>query len=58
MDWLGRLMAFVQKTEFDPKKTEGARATKETLARYRGATCGAKYAEAVWAMRAAPSEIL
>jgi hypothetical protein len=37
---------------------DGARATKETLARYRGATCGAKYAEALWAMRASSVEIL
>ena len=58
MDWLGRLMAFVNKTDFDPAKPDSARATKEAIARYRGATCGVKYAEAVWAMTHSPSEIL
>lgn len=58
MDWLGRLMAFVNKTEYDPAKPDAARTAKETIARYRGASCGVKYAEAVWAMRAAPTEIL
>lgn len=58
MDWLGRLMAFVNKTEFDPAKSDSARATKEAIARYRGITCGVKYAEAVWAMTQSPSEIL
>jgi LmbE family N-acetylglucosaminyl deacetylase len=58
MDWLGRLMAFVNKTDFDPAKPDSSRTIKETIARYRGATCGAKYAEAVWSMTAAPSDIL
>ncbi|MDR3404268.1 MAG: PIG-L family deacetylase [Chthoniobacter sp.] len=58
MDWLGRLMAFVNKTDFDPTKPDSSRTLKETIARYRGATCGVKYAEAVWAMTAAPSDIL
>jgi LmbE family N-acetylglucosaminyl deacetylase len=58
MEWLGRLMAFVNKTDFDPSKPDAARTVKETIARYRGATCGVKYAEAVWAMRARAVEIL
>ena len=58
MEWLGRLMAFVNKTEFDAAKPDSSRTIKETIARYRGATCGVKYAEAVWAMRAGPVEIL
>jgi len=58
MDWLGRLMAFVNQTEFDPAKADSSRAMKEAIARYRGATCGVKYAEAVWAMTHSPSEIL
>ena len=32
--------------------------TKEALARYRGLACGAKYAEAIYATRGYPSEIL
>lgn len=58
MEWLGRLMAFVNKTEYDAAKPDGARMTKESIARYRGATCGTKYAEALWAMTASPVEIL
>jgi LmbE family N-acetylglucosaminyl deacetylase len=58
MDWLGRLMAFVNKAEFDPAKPDSARAMKEAIARYRGATCGVKYAEAAWGMTHSPSEIL
>jgi LmbE family N-acetylglucosaminyl deacetylase len=57
MEWLGGLMAFVQKRPYDPKSPEGALTVKETLARYRGMTCGVKYAEAVWASRAYPVEI-
>ena len=30
---------------------------KATLARYRGAACGARYAEALWAMNARPTQI-
>jgi N-acetylglucosamine malate deacetylase 1 len=56
IDWLGQLMAFVGKTEYDPLNPSGAVQAKGTLARYRGAACGAKYAEAFWAMhtRATP----
>ncbi len=57
MEWLGGLMAFVHKRPFNPQLLDGALATKETLARYRGLTCGVKYAEAVWASRAYPTEI-
>ncbi len=57
MEWLGRLMAFVGKAEFDAAKPDAARMAKEALARYRGATCGVRYAEAVWSMTAAPAEI-
>jgi hypothetical protein len=59
MAWLGGLMAFVQQRPYDPKSPEGALATKEVLARYRGLSCGVKYAEAVWAAeRVQPREIL
>lgn len=56
-EWLGRLMAFVSKTPFDPTKPDSARSAKEALARYRGATCGVRYAEALWSLRASPVEI-
>jgi N-acetylglucosamine malate deacetylase 1 len=58
MEWLGKLMAFASKTEFDPAKPDSSRFTKEGIARYRGITCGVKYAEALWAMRASAVEIV
>lgn len=58
IEWLGRLMAFVQKKEYDAANMDSARMAKESLARYRGATCGVKYAEAIWSATAAPVEIL
>lgn len=58
MEWLGQLMAFVRQKPFDPANPDGALTTKTTLARYRGASCGAKYAEALWAMHTRPMQIL
>jgi LmbE family N-acetylglucosaminyl deacetylase len=58
MEWLGQLMAFVRQKPYDPANPDGALATKTTLARYRGAGCGAKYAEAFWAMHTRPAQIL
>lgn len=57
MEWLGELMAFVRNRAYDPSSMDPAQTTKETLARYRGLACGVKYAEAVWASGAYPSEI-
>ena len=58
MDWLGRLMAFLRDQPYDPESPDRAQAVKETLARYRGMTCGVKYAEALWATGAYPNDIL
>jgi LmbE family N-acetylglucosaminyl deacetylase len=58
MDWLGRFMALVRNQPYDRTKPDGAMRAKEALARYRGATCGVTYAEAVWATNAYPQEIL
>lgn len=58
MEWLGQLMAFVRQKPHDPANPDGAVTTKTTLGRYRGATCGAKYAEAFWAMHTRPTLIL
>ena len=49
-EWLGSLMAFVHNRPFDPAK-DSAVDTKSVLARYRGAACGAKYAEALRSVR-------
>src|SRR4051812_5328766 len=57
MEWLGQLMAFVRDRPYDPAQPEGAQTVKETLARYRGLACGAKYAEALWATSAYTQEI-
>lgn len=51
MDWLGRLMAFVRNEPIDAAKVEAALDTKTVLARYRGLACGARYAEALKAVR-------
>jgi LmbE family N-acetylglucosaminyl deacetylase len=58
MEWLGRFMALVRNEKFDPTKLDGAQRAKESLARYRGATCGVKYAEAVRSVNEYPVEIL
>ena len=56
-EWLGRLMAIVRNETFDPNKPDGSQQAKETLARYRGATCGVRYSEAFRAGNAYPQEI-
>jgi LmbE family N-acetylglucosaminyl deacetylase len=58
MEWLGQLMAFVRKKPFDAGEPDAAQIAKANIARYRGAACGAKYAEALWAMNAQAVEIL
>src|SRR5688572_22436749 len=57
MEWLNQLMAFVRKKSYDPAIPEGAELTKSALARYRGASCGAKYAEAFSALHRKPVQI-
>jgi len=57
-EWLGRVMALVRNEPFDPANPDGAMQTKEAICRYRGQTCGVKYAEAFRASHATPREIL
>jgi LmbE family N-acetylglucosaminyl deacetylase len=57
-EWLGRLMALLQKREFSADQQSSAQLGKETLARYRGQSCGVGYAEALWSARKRPVEIL
>ena len=56
-EWLGRLMALVRGQPFDPANPDGAMQAKEALARYRGQTCGVRYAEAFCAANAYPREL-
>lgn len=57
-EWLGRLMAFVRNGPYDPSKPDGAQEAKRVLSEYRGKTCGARYAEALKALRAEARDIL
>ncbi len=57
IEWLGRLMAMQANKPYDPKQLDGAQQAKEALARYRGQSCGVKYAEAVRSTTAYPHEI-
>ena len=57
-DWLGALMALVRNQPYDRTKPDGAMQAKESLARYRGSSCGAKHAEALWLGLPRPVDIL
>ena len=57
IEWLGRLMAMQANKPFDPKQPDGAQQTKEALARYRGLSCGVKYAEAVRSTTPYPHDV-
>ena len=57
-EWLGKLMALVRGEKYDAAKADAAVRAKETLAAYRGSTCGVRYAEAFRAANAFPQEIL
>lgn len=56
-EWLGRLASFVRGRDFDASQIEAAVRAKETLAAYRGATCGVRYAEALKSSNAYAQEI-
>jgi LmbE family N-acetylglucosaminyl deacetylase len=58
IEWLGKYMALQQNRPYDPQTRDGAQQAKEALARYRGQSCGVRYAEALWSLTARPQEIL
>jgi N-acetylglucosamine malate deacetylase 1 len=57
IEWLEQLMAFVRNKPLAPSDIDPAVKSKTTLARYRGAACGAQYAEAFWALHTRPTQI-
>ena len=58
MEWQARLTSFVRKIDDEAAALHAARSTKAAVARYRGAACGAQYAEAYWTSRVRPVDIL
>ena len=58
LEWLGRLMALVRDEPYAPGPLDSAQRLRETLLRYRGATCGVAYAEALRSIDAYPQAIL
>ncbi|MGI8782149.1 MAG: PIG-L deacetylase family protein [Acidobacteriota bacterium] len=58
IDWLGRLMALVRNERYDPSVRDASQQMKESLASYRGKSCGVAYAEALSSMVRRPAEIL
>jgi LmbE family N-acetylglucosaminyl deacetylase len=57
IEWLGRLMAVTRNAAYEPGSLDGSQRLKENIARYRGATCGVQYAEALSALNAYPQAI-
>ncbi|MCZ2155676.1 MAG: PIG-L family deacetylase [Bryobacterales bacterium] len=57
-EWLGKLMAVVAKRAYTPGVLDPSQNTKEAICRYRGATCGVRYAEALRAYTKRPESIL
>ena len=57
IEWLGRLMALKRNEPYEPGTLDSSQRDKETLARYRGFTCGADYSEAVASGNAYPQAL-
>ena len=50
-------MALQANRPYEPGQMDGAQQAKEALARYRGQSCGVKYAEAIRSTTAYPQDI-
>jgi LmbE family N-acetylglucosaminyl deacetylase len=46
-EWLGKLMSIVRNQPYEAERRDSSQDLKESIARYRGATCGVRYAEAL-----------
>ncbi|MBI4910295.1 MAG: PIG-L family deacetylase [Acidobacteria bacterium] len=56
-EWLGRVMALMRNQEYSGREYDAAVDAKETLAAYRGKTCGVRYSEALRAYQQSPRDI-
>lgn len=57
-EWLGKLMAIVRNQPYEPERRDPSQEMKEAICRYRGATCGVGYAEALRSYTKRPVNIL
>jgi LmbE family N-acetylglucosaminyl deacetylase len=57
-EWLGQLMAIVRNQPYEAKRRDPSQEVKEAIGRYRGATCGVSYAEALRSYSKRPMNIL
>jgi N-acetylglucosamine malate deacetylase 1 len=58
MEWLGKLMALVADKPYEAGRKEASQEMKESIAGYRGKTCGARYSEALREYQKRPVDIL